>query len=129
MGSRPLREPMSAEVLRIAARSPDAPARLTRAADAVLEGKFSWADVAEGTCRHPRAQALFSPRAKETVWPLLARVAAELNADDAKPGPAEAPPTRPLDDEDFSYRTYLRDWDAGLEHPTPSTRTRRTRRR
>ncbi|WP_414935987.1 hypothetical protein [Amycolatopsis sp. cmx-11-51] len=106
----------TAEVYRRAAARPDAPPRLTRAADCVQDGKFSWEEVAAGTCPHPLAQALFTPKAQEKLWPLLAEVAA-----DVKPAPAPAEPPRarkaaPTDD-DFSEYTYLEDLAAPTSHP------------
>jgi hypothetical protein len=114
-----MHEPMSAEVLRAAAGMPHPPARLMRAADAVLEGEFTWEDVASGTCEHPRARALYSPKAKETVWPALCQVADELNARSGTAGeeqPSEDdnqphPRTLFFDEEDFSTWTYMEDWD------------------
>ncbi|ANN22310.1 hypothetical protein SD37_38195 [Amycolatopsis orientalis] len=108
----------TAEVFARAAARPDAPPRLSRAADCVLEGKFSWAEVAAGTCTHPLAQALFTPKAQEKLWPLLAEVAADL-----KPAPAEpkkrarASEAPPADDEDFSQLTYLEDLAEPSRHP------------
>jgi hypothetical protein len=101
------RTPLSAEVLRKAAERPHAPHRLLRAADAVLDGKFTWEDVADGRCEHPFARSLFTPKAHETMWPLLREVADELQ----KP-PARAP-VRPHvsddEEEDLSLRTYRED--------------------
>lgn len=80
------------------------PPRLARAADAVLEGKFSWEDVAGGRCEHPFARSLCTPKAERTLGPFLREVAAEL----------QQPPDQPVerndvpDDDDFSLRTYLR---------------------
>jgi hypothetical protein len=106
-----MRDPMSAEVLRAAARLPNPPARLRRAADAVLEGQFTWEDVAGGGCEHARARALYSPKARQTVWPTLERVARELDdqAERADAGaPAAGAPMSSADDGDFSNRSYLR---------------------
>jgi hypothetical protein len=72
---------MSAEILRRAAELRNAPPRLLRAADAVLDGKFSWEDVASGRCEHPKALALFTAKAQETLWPLLREVAEEIDSD------------------------------------------------
>ncbi|MEU3623451.1 hypothetical protein BS329_28830 [Amycolatopsis coloradensis] len=106
----------TAEVYRRAAARPDAPPRLTRAADCVLDGKFSWEEVAAGTCPHPLAQALFTPKAQEKLWPLLAEVAAA-----AEPAPAPAEPRRarkpPPADDDFSGFTYLEDLAEPHRHP------------
>jgi hypothetical protein len=106
----PTEPEFSAEVFERAAARPEASPRLTRAAGAVADGKFSWEDVASGTCEHPLALALFSPAAKETVWPLLVEVAAE---------PAPARPRRaPVDDdEDYSEFTYLEQLDEPPTHP------------
>src|SRR5262245_7844173 len=104
-------EPMTADVLRRAAARPDAPPRLIRAADAVMDGQFTWEEAASGKCEHPLARALHSGRARATVWPLLAEVASEPAA---RPPPEDADdrPERPrFDGDDFSYRTYLQDWD------------------
>jgi hypothetical protein len=77
-------EPMTAEVLRRAATHPDSPPRLLRAADAVLEGKFTWEDVAGQRSQHPLAQALFTPKAQESLWPMLRGVAEQISNE--KPG-------------------------------------------
>ncbi|HEX5115258.1 MAG TPA: hypothetical protein VFW65_08675 [Pseudonocardiaceae bacterium] len=96
--------PLSAEVLRQAAERPNLPPRLARAADAVLEGKFTWEDVAGGRCEHPFARSLFTPKADETLGPFLRAVAEELQPDQ---------PVQPVqhadvpDDDDFSLHTYL----------------------
>lgn len=74
---------ISAEALRRAAQRADAPRRLTRIADAVLEGKFTWEEVAGGQCEHPLALTLFTPKARETVWPLLMEAEAEIGAEAA----------------------------------------------
>jgi uncharacterized protein YukE len=76
--------PMTAEVLRRAATHPDAPPRLLRAADAVLEGKFTWEDVAGHQSQHPLAQALSTPKAQEKLWPMLRGVAEQIGKE--KPG-------------------------------------------
>ncbi|TDP91865.1 hypothetical protein [Labedaea rhizosphaerae] len=98
-------EPMSAEVLRRAAARRDAPERLLRVADAVLEGKFTWAEVASGATDHPLAVLLFTPKAHETLWPLLQQVAAELDA----PPACDQPPGAGEPEDDFSHATVLRD--------------------
>ncbi|TNC29253.1 hypothetical protein FG385_03040 [Amycolatopsis alkalitolerans] len=99
--------PLSAEVLREAANRPYAPPRLLRAADAVLEGKFTWEDVAKGQCDHPFARSLFTPKAERTLWPFLQQVADE---------PRQQPERHPVraggpdeEEEDFSLRTYGED--------------------
>jgi hypothetical protein len=94
--------PLSAKVLREAAERPQAPPRLRRAADAVLEGKFSWEDAASGLCEHPFARSLFTPQAQETLWPFLQEVADELE----QPPDRQADRARIDDEEDFSLRTY-----------------------
>jgi hypothetical protein len=98
--------PLSAEVLREAAQRPHAPPRLLRAADAVLDGRFTWDDVAGGRCEHPFAQSLFTPRAEETLWPYLREVADELA--EPRDRRAETEPAAEDDEEDFSLRTYRR---------------------
>ncbi|KZB79267.1 hypothetical protein [Amycolatopsis regifaucium] len=116
----------SAEVFRRAAARPDCSPRLSRAADAVREGKFTWEDVAAGTCEHPLALALFAPQAKEKVWPVLAAIEAEL-ADEQLPE-APPPPPRPrrtpVADEDFSDVTYLEDLAEPPSHPAWPRRPR-----
>jgi hypothetical protein len=104
-------EPLSADVLRRAATHPHAPQRLLRVADGVLDGKFTWEDVASGRCPHPLAGTLLTPRARETLWPLLDRVATELAAENA-PEPEEppAPRRRRIDDDDEGY-----DFSAALD--------------
>jgi hypothetical protein len=95
---------LRSDVLREAALRPHAPPRLLRAADAVLDGKFTWEDVASGRCEHPFARSLFTPKAEETVWPFLREV-----ADDLAPPPeprARRPRSADDDEEDFSFRTY-----------------------
>ncbi|MBB5854732.1 hypothetical protein HDA45_004819 [Amycolatopsis umgeniensis] len=106
----------TAEVYRRAAARPDAPPRLARAADCVLEGKFSWEEVAAGTCPHPLAQALFTPKAQEKLWPLLAEVAAEPAQAPPPAAPARAVKAPPTDD-DFSEFTYLEDLAEPNSHP------------
>ncbi|HET6291301.1 MAG TPA: hypothetical protein VFG15_31735 [Amycolatopsis sp.] len=98
----------TAEVFRRAAERPDVPPRLARAADCVRDGKFSWEEVAAGNCEHPIAQALFVPRAQEKLWPLLAEVAAGLEAEPAPAAPRRAR-RAPTTDDDFSEYTYLED--------------------
>jgi hypothetical protein len=99
---------MSAEVLRRAALRPDAPPRLLRAADAVLDGKFSWAEVASGHCAHPIALALFTPKAHETLWPLLRGVADEIDsADVEREKPASTRETG-ADDDYYAHFRVLR---------------------
>ncbi|GAA4661202.1 hypothetical protein [Amycolatopsis dongchuanensis] len=99
------RLPLRADILRAAALRPHAPPRLLRAADAVLDGKFTWEEVASGQCAHPFARSLFTPKAQETVWPLLQQVADELT-----PPPElrvrRPPPADDDEDDDFSFRTY-----------------------
>jgi len=98
--------PLSADVLREAAQRPHAPPRLLRASDAVLDGKFTWDDVAGGRCEHPFARSLFTPKAEETVWPFLQEV-----ADEAAEPPDRRTDPEPAshgDEEDFSLRTYRR---------------------
>jgi hypothetical protein len=112
----------SAEVFRKAASLPEVPPRLARAADAVLEGKFTWEDVAAGTCEHPLALALFAPKAKKTLWPALATIETEL-ASEAEPEEAPPPlPPRPrraaVSDEDFSEISYLEDLAEPPGHPS-----------
>src|SRR5262252_7400927 len=100
-------EQLSAEVLSRAAARRDAPPRLLRAADAVLEGKFSWQEVADGATNHPLAMSLHTPRAHETLWPLLQQVADELGAQDqAQPEP---PPVPDEQEDYYSQATVLRD--------------------
>ena len=109
------RQAMSADVLREAAQRPYAPPRLLRAADKVVEGAFSWEDVASGRCAHPVARSLFTAKAHETLWPFLREVAGELDAEPAEPvaqdkidgarGPGD------FDDEDFSATTYLQHFE------------------
>jgi hypothetical protein len=102
---------MSAEVLRRAAARPHASQRLLRVADAVREGKFTWEDIAGGQCTHPLAGTLLTPKARETLWPVLDRVAAELEAEKApEPEPAPAPRRRRVDDDDGGY-----DFSAALD--------------
>ncbi|GAB3736651.1 hypothetical protein GCM10027598_63800 [Amycolatopsis oliviviridis] len=112
----------SADVFRAAASRQDVPPRLARAADAVLEGKFTWEDVAAGTCEHPLALALFTPKAKKTLWPALTAVETELAT--AEPGEEPAPPPppprarrAPVADDDFSDVTYLEDLAEPPSHP------------
>lgn len=100
-------EPLSPEVLRRAAAHRDAPARLLRAADAVLEGKFSWQEVADGTTDHPLAAMLRTPRATETLWPLLWQTEAELAAEE--PARPEPPPVPDEQEDHYSQATVLRD--------------------
>ncbi|GLY70647.1 hypothetical protein [Amycolatopsis taiwanensis] len=88
-----MEERLSAEALRRAASRPGAPPRLTRIADAVLEGKLSWEDAVNGQSEHPAALALFTPKARETAWPLVHQAAAEIEA--------EADGVRPEQDDDF----------------------------
>jgi hypothetical protein len=99
-----IQTPLSAEVLRKAAARPHAPPRLLRAADAVLDGKFTWEEAATGQCAHPFAQSLFTPKAQRTLWPFLDEVAHE------KPPEPQRQPRRDRvpddDEEDFSLRTY-----------------------
>jgi uncharacterized protein YukE len=78
-------EPMTAEVLRKAAERKDAPPRLLRAADAVREGKFSWEEAAGFQSPHPLAQSLFTPKARETLWPMLREVAKQIGTESCKP--------------------------------------------
>ncbi|OXM53963.1 hypothetical protein [Amycolatopsis alba] len=115
----------TAEVFRLAAERPDASPRLTRAANCVREGKFSWDEVAAGTCEHPLAQALFAPKAQEKLWPQLAEVAASL---ESAPEPAAAPRRArraPATDDDFSEHTYLEDLAEPNSHPAwPQRRDR-----
>lgn len=106
---------MSADVLRRAAQRPNAPPRLARAADAVLEGKFSWEDVASGQCQHPLARALYTGKAREVLGPALREAAGELAQEQqARAEQTEqASPARRVwqdDDQDFSQRTYLEYW-------------------
>ncbi|MEV6907813.1 hypothetical protein [Amycolatopsis sp. NPDC051071] len=111
----------SAEVFREAASRPDMPPRLARAADAVLEGKFTWEDVAAGTCDHPLALALFAPKAKKTLWPALTTIETELAAgeepEETPPPPPARPRRAPVADEDFSEITYLEDLAEQPGHP------------
>ncbi len=110
----------SAEVFRKAASRPDAPPRLARAADAVLEGKFTWEDVAAGTCEHPLALALFAPKAKKTLWPALAEIESGLATEEVpeeSPPPPPRPRRTPVSDEDFSEITYLEDLAEPPGHP------------
>jgi hypothetical protein len=93
--------PLSAEVLRTAAQRPNPPPRLARAADAVLEGKFSWEDVAGGRCEHPFARSLYTPKAERTLGPFLRAVATELQQPPVERGSVP-------DEDDFSLHTYLR---------------------
>ncbi len=109
--------PFTAEVFRLAAARPDASPRLTRAADCVKKGTFTWEEVAAGTATHPLALALSTPRAKEKVWPQLTEVAASL-----QPEPAPAKRRRPIPahpaDDDFSGFTYLEDLAEPPRHPS-----------
>ncbi|WP_181775404.1 hypothetical protein [Amycolatopsis pittospori] len=109
----------TAEVFQKAASLPEVPPRLARAADAVRDGKFTWEDVAAGSCEHPLALALFAPKAKETLWPTLIAVQTEL-ASGGEPEPA--PPPRPrraaVSDDDFSEITYLEDLAEPPGHPS-----------
>jgi len=119
----------TAEVFRVAAERPGASPRLTRAAGCVRDGKFSWEDVASGTCEHPLAQALFAPKAQEKLWPQLAEIAAELESvPEAAPAPAAPPPRArkaPAADDDFSEHTYLEDLAEPNSHPAwPQRRDR-----
>ncbi|WP_410651460.1 hypothetical protein [Amycolatopsis sp. cmx-4-54] len=110
----------SAEVFRRSAARTDISPRLARAADAVREGKFTWEDVAAGTCEHPLALALFAPKAKEKLWPALAVVEAEL-ADEQEHEPPPPPPRPrrpPVADQDFSEITYLEDLAEPPGHPS-----------
>lgn len=101
-GAAPVRTP-SVEAFRRAAANPSAPARLLRAADAVLDGKFTWEEAVNGQSDHPLAQALFTPKAKRTLWPLLT---------EPEPEPERRPRAKrpdagdPDEDEDFSLRSY-----------------------
>lgn len=116
----------SADVFRKAASRQDVPPRLARAADAVLDGKFTWEDVAAGTCDHPLALALFAPKAKKALWPALAAIETELAAAEEEPEPEEEPgpppPPRPrrapVADDDFSELTYLEDLAEPPGHPS-----------
>ncbi|HVV14663.1 hypothetical protein [Amycolatopsis sp.] len=99
--------PFSAEALRRAAGRAGAPRRLTRIADAVLEGKLTWEEVAGGRCEHPLALTLCTPRARETVWPLLAEAEAEIRAESAPP-PREEFEVVTADDEYFARFRVLR---------------------
>jgi hypothetical protein len=115
----------SAEVFRRAAAHPDAPPALVRAADAALDGKFSWAEVAAGTCEDPLVLALFSPKTLLVMLPILAEVEAELAEPEPEPDPEPAeepePPPRkrraPVEDDDYSEFTYLQQLDEPAEHP------------
>ncbi|RZQ65734.1 hypothetical protein [Amycolatopsis suaedae] len=98
----------SAEVFRVAAGRPDVPPRLALAADAVREGKFTWEDVAAGTCTHPIAASLFTAKARQSLWPVLERIEAELDGP-PEPQPEPRPRRLPVPDEDFSEHTYLHD--------------------
>ncbi|MFI6301367.1 hypothetical protein ACIBCH_05835 [Amycolatopsis thailandensis] len=115
----------TAEVFRLAAERPGASPRLTRAAGCVRDGKFSWEEVAAGTCEHPLALALFAPKAQEKLWPQLAEIAAEL---EAAPEPVAAPRRArkaPVTDDDFSEHTYLEDLAEPNPHPAwPQRRDR-----
>ena len=90
---------MTPDLLRRAASRPDAPKRLTRAADAVRDGKFSWEEVAAGTADHPVARSLLSGKAMGLLIPLLEKVSAET---DPVPGPVVSRCGAPVADEDFS---------------------------
>lgn len=95
----------SADVLRRAAEHPHAPRRLQRVADAVRDGKFTWDEVATGQSAHPLAATLLTPKARETLWPLLDQVAAE-------PEPEPERPVRPVaDEDDYEEFGYLEDVD------------------
>ncbi|MPZ80470.1 MAG: hypothetical protein GEV28_08770 [Actinophytocola sp.] len=100
-------EPIPVDALRRAAQLPGAPARLTNVADGVLEGRFTWAEVASGRCSHPLAQALYTPRAQRLLAPILehlvrTREVPEVPADPA-PIPGPSPRRRAAtDDRDFS---------------------------
>jgi hypothetical protein len=102
-----MNQPISAEALRRAAQRTDAPRRLTRIADAVLEGKFTWEEVAGGRCEHPLALTLLTPKARETVWPLLAEAEAEINAE-AMPPPREEFAVVTEEDEYFARFRVIR---------------------
>jgi hypothetical protein len=71
----------SVDVFRRAAEKPYAPERLLRVADLVREGGARWEDVAAGKCEHFLVQMLSTPKARETLWPVLAQVAEELEAE------------------------------------------------
>ena len=73
----PRYDSLTPEVLERAARRPDAPPRLKRVLDAVLDGKFSWAEAARDETDHPAARNLFTPRARFTLSGLFDEVAAE----------------------------------------------------
>lgn len=97
-------EPIPVDALRRAAQLPGAPPRLTNVADGVLEGKFTWAEVASGRCAHPLAQALYTPRAQRLLAPILEQLARTPEVpDDPAPIPGPSPQRRPAtDDRDFS---------------------------
>lgn len=108
-------EGLTAEVLARAARRPDAPPRLLRTADAVLDGKFSWAEVASGQCAHPLAQSLFTPKASVVLRPLLAIVANEVAAEKMVAPAPQQPSEQPARNtrrnrfgEDFSDDDHVR---------------------
>lgn len=73
----PRYDSLTPEVLERAARRPDAPPRLKRVLDAVLDGKFSWAEAASGETDHPTARNLLTPRARFSLAGLFDEVAAE----------------------------------------------------
>ena len=98
---------ISAEALRRAAQRADALRRLTRIADAVLEGRLTWEEVAGGRCEHPLALTLFTPKARETVWPLLKEAEAEIRAG-AAPPPRDEFAVLVEDDEYFAQFRVLR---------------------
>lgn len=87
-------EPMTAEVLRRAAADRNAPPRLLRAADAVLEGKFTWEEAANYQSPHPLAQALFTPKARETLWPMLRETAERISKESRNPPTPARPAPR-----------------------------------
>jgi hypothetical protein len=89
-----------ADALRRAAAHPAAPRRLQRAADAVLDGRFSWDDVVSGHCAHPYSLSLFTPAAEREMWPRVLTLIEE----GAEPVVEKRPP--PPEDEDFSAQTY-----------------------
>jgi hypothetical protein len=103
----------AAALLRMAAQRPDLPPALAEAAAAVREGKFTWDELATGKSSHPAACELRSPAARATVWPFLRKVSEEISTE-PEPAKPRRPrrPRRASDDDDFSQRTYLRDWDA-----------------
>lgn len=100
--AEPVRTP-SVEAFRRAAANPSAPARLLRAADAVKDGKFTWEEALTGQSDHPLAQALFTPKARRTLWPLLTEPEPEP---EPRPRPKRPVVGGPDEDEDFSLRSY-----------------------